>query len=310
MNLESKKVAVTGATGFLGRYLIRALLDRGASPIAVVRNSERAKALFPLGVDVRTADLSDSLSLTEAFDGAHSVIANAGLISMKKLRWQDYLDTNVEGTIHTLEGMRSAGVTRAIQISSAAIYRSHYPPISEDSPKYDEAHSSPRFKGYKVSKALAEETAWRYAEQYEIGLTALRPSVIYGAFDSNFSRWHKRMIRIRPLAPYPCFMRFGLVYAGDVAKAAMLALENAIASGKAYNVTGPNLNLWDFASAWMAQDFQSSRYRLPLPIGHRRAYSTNMIQADLGWLARDYEAGIGETLALEAGETGEDQGLA
>jgi dihydroflavonol-4-reductase len=301
MNLGSKKVAITGATGFLGQYLVRALLERGATPIAVVRNPELARPLSDLGVDIRTADLADAEAMAHSFEGIDCVIANAGLVSLTPLSWPRYLDANVEGTIHSFEAMRAAGVRRAIQISATGIYRSLYPPINEQSPKYGEAHSAHRLNGYKVSKALAEETAWRYAAKYEIALTALRPSVIYGAGDQNFTRLHKRLMRIRPLAPYPRFVRIGLVYAGDVAEAAMLSLENAVAAGKAYNVAGPDIDLWEFARAWMAQDFKSSRGRLPIPIGYRRIFSTEVIRKDLGWLPRDYDEGIRETLALESG---------
>lgn len=297
--LTSIRVAVTGATGLLGGYLIRGLLQRGARPIAVVRNPRLAEPLGSLGVEVRSADLADVRALARAFTGVDCVIANAALVSLKPHPFSRYLDVNVEGTIHVFEAMRIAGIQRAIQISTVGIYRGHHAPADEDHPRYGEGHKTHRLNGYKVSKALAEETAWRYASKYEIALTSLRPSVLYGAFDRNFGVWHKGALRLRPFAPYPYFARFCLVYAGDVAEAAMLSLENPTAAGRAYNVTGEDLRLWDFAEAWIAQDSACQSRRLPLPIVYRRDYTSERIKRDLGWTARSYGEGIRETLALE-----------
>ena len=174
--------------------------------------------------------------------------------------------------------------------------------MNENHPRYGEGHKPHRFNGYKVSKALAEETAWRYASKYEIDLTSLRPSVIYGAFDRNFLRWHKRALRMRPIAIYPYYARLCLVYAGDVAEAAMLSLENATATGRSYNVTGADRRLWEFADAWTAQDAACQSRRLPVPVPYRRHYDSGRIKRDLEWTVRSYADGIRETLALEAGQ--------
>lgn len=295
------RVAVTGATGLLGGYLIRGLLQRGARPTAVVRNPRLAEPLRSLGAEVRTADLADVDALRAAFDGADCVIGNAALVSLKPHPFSRYLDVNVEGTIHCFEAMRAAGVARAIQISTVGIYyRGRHGLVDEDHPRYGEGHKAHRFNGYKVSKALAEETAWRYASKYEIALTSLRPSVMYGAFDHNFLVWHKRALRMRPFAIYPYFARLCLVYAGDVAEAAMLTLEKSTAAGRAYNVTGEDLRLWDFADAWETQDAACQERRLPIPVPYRRNYNSDRIKRDLGWSARSYSEGIRETLALES----------
>ncbi len=300
MNLQPKTIAVTGATGFLGRYLIRAIIGRGATPVAVVRNPARARPLAELGVEIRTADVANTDALTRAFEAVDCVIMNAGIVSIKPFDWQRYLNTHVGGTIHSFEAMRDAGVRRAVQISSVGIYKCLDPPITEDAPTFDETYAPSFFKGYKVSKALSEENAWRYATDYEIALTTLRPSVVYGAFDPTFTHFHKRMIRTRPLAPYPSSTRLALVYAGDVAEAAMLSLENPASEGKSYNVTGQDRDIWEFGTAWLAQDPRGNRRRIPLPSGIKRYYNTEKIRAALGWAPRDYDEGIRETMALEA----------
>ncbi|MCP5045170.1 MAG: NAD-dependent epimerase/dehydratase family protein [bacterium] len=301
--LRDMRIAVTGATGLLGGYLVRALVARGARPIAVVRDADSARGLEDAGIEVRTADIGDVEALAHAFEGANAAISNAAFVSLRPYAFQHYLDVNVEGTIHTFEAMRAAGIARAIHVSSVGIYRGHDAPVDEDHPRYGEGHRTHRLNGYKVSKALAEETAWRYASKYEIDLTTLRPSVMYGAFDRNFGRWHRRLIRLKPVALYPDRARCGLVYAGDVAEAAMRCFESPAASGKAYNVAGLDLPLRDFADAWRREDDRCSTRSLALPTPYRRVYATDRIERELGWSPRPYAEGIRETLELERSAT-------
>lgn len=304
--LQGKRIAVTGASGFLGRYLVAALLERGADVVAVVRNPERFTYFAPDEVELRVANLGDLEGLTRALQGVETVIANAALLTLSPKGWDPYLATNVDGTINLFDAMEASGVERCVQISSTGIYRGSYPPIEEDHPKWGEKHRIHRFNGYRVSKALAEQTAWRYAEKYDIAMTALRPTGIYGAFDHNFSKWHKRALRLRPFSLYPCLMGICLVYAGDVAEAAMLALENRASEGRAYNVTGDDLSIWKFGQVWRRLDPRCKGPCLPIPLPIHHRYSNERIRSELGWRPRSYEDGILETLALEDQDASED----
>ncbi|MFT5442437.1 MAG: dihydroflavonol-4-reductase [Myxococcota bacterium] len=293
------KVAVTGATGLLGGYLVRSLLARGATPIAVVRDAELAAPLTQAGVEVRCADLANVQELTAAFHGADCVINSAALVGFRPYPFSRYLDVNVEGAIHVFKAMRAAGVERAIQVSSVGVYRGHRAPIDEDNPRHGEEHRMHRFNGYKISKSLAEATAWRYATKYDLLMTTLRPAVLYGAFDRHFGVWHKRAMRMRPFRLYPNAARFCLVYAGDVAEAAMLSLENEKSLGRAYNVAGEYTRLRDFADEWASQTTSKPRSSLSIPVWYRRRYSSKRIERELGWTPRTYAQGIHETLEIE-----------
>jgi len=299
MRLRGATVAVTGATGFLGRYLVRALIERGARVVGVVRAPERALDLAKAGVELRRADLAEPASLVSAFTHTDAVVSNAALLSLRPRAWSEFVRTNVDGTAHVFEAMGAAGVRRAVQISSVSVYRGSPPPVREDDPRYDAATRGSRWNAYGLSKALSEETAWRLAGKAGIALTALRPSAIYGAFDRHFTRVHKLLLTRVPVTLYPVGMRICLVYAGDVAEAAVRALEDPIAQGKAYNVPGEDLSVWAFAEAW-ARTSARSALRIPLPLPYRRIYSGERIRAELGWRPRPYEAGIRELLAIEA----------
>jgi nucleoside-diphosphate-sugar epimerase len=297
MKLRGATVAVTGATGFLGRYLVRVLLARGAQVVGVVRAPERARDLAAAGLALRRADLAEPEQLAQAFAGVDAVISNAALLSLRPRAWQEFVRTNVDGTVHVFEAMARAGVKRAVQISSVSAYRSHRPPVREEHPLHDGATPGNRWNAYGLSKARSEEAAWRLAGKAGIALTALRPCGIYGAFDRNFTRFHKLLTTQIPVTLYPVFMRICLVYAGDVADAAARALESPIAEGKAYNVAGDDLSTWEFARSWAS--VSRSALRIPLPLPYRRIYSAERIRGELGWRPRPYEAGIRELLAME-----------
>src|ERR1043166_376544 len=106
MELRGAAVAVTGATGFLGRYLVDVLLDRGARVIGVVRNPDRVPELTARGVELRRADLADR-------------------------RWQGHEHANVQGTENVFRAVAAAGVKRVVHVSSVAVYRGHHPPVDE-----------------------------------------------------------------------------------------------------------------------------------------------------------------------------------
>jgi nucleoside-diphosphate-sugar epimerase len=97
----------------------------------------------------------------------------------------------------------------------------------------------------------------------------------------------------------PAWTRIPLVYAGDVAEAAALALERPSAAGRAYNVTGGDATLWEFFLAWRTAGGASARLALPIPAPVDWRYDTTRAETELGWRSRSAVDGVRETLALE-----------
>ncbi len=128
------KALVTGANGFLGRYVVRALLARGIAVRAMVRPAARLEGLgWPSSVEVFRADLRTSRDLPRAFDGVDVLLHLAAVVSGGE---DAQFAGTVAGTERLLEGMAATACQRLVLCSSFSVY--NYSAVSgtldEDSP--------------------------------------------------------------------------------------------------------------------------------------------------------------------------------
>lgn len=296
MDLQGKSVAVTGASGFLGGYVVDVLRARGARVVGVVRNPQKAPDLFERCAELRQADLMDLPALTSAFAGVDAVVHTAALYSLTQGGWEANFRPNQIGTQHTFEALRAAGVKRIVHISTVGVYRQLLGLAREDDPKLE---FEDRFTAgaYRTTKALSEALAWRLSADYGLDLTVLRPSGIYGANDTNFMPLVRRLTRL-PLLLVPKLV-FPFVYAKDVAEAAALSLEREGAIGEAYNTAGEPQSTWEFFQAWKVASGKGPAFALPLPVPARIAYDNAKALKDLGWKNSDMVESLREVFAVE-----------
>jgi dihydroflavonol-4-reductase len=302
VDLRGATVAVTGATGFLGRYLVRALLQRGAHVAAVVRNPDRVPALRAAGVELRKADLADRAALARGFADVDAVLSNAAVISVGAHDRETVLRTNVDGTRNAFLAMADAGVRRAVYTSTATVYRPRPDHLYREEHELRSADErGHRFNWYAISKAAAEREAWELAARHGVALTTVRPHAIHGAFDeSGATAWMRRMTRL-PVGAWLAGTRFPSVYAGDLAEAVCRALERPVAEGRAYNIAGePGAHtFWDLLRAWREAGGDAARVVLPLPAPMTRRYAIDRAQRELDFVNRPLVEGMREALALE-----------
>jgi UDP-glucuronate 4-epimerase len=181
------KVFLTGAAGFIGSHVARALLERGDSVVgfddfndfydpAIKRRN--AGALEKLGARVIEGDLRKKLDVEKALgDGADVVVhmgARAGVrpsIDNPEL----YADTNVKGTVHVLEAMRARGLTKLVHASSSSVYGGQAKvPFSEDDP------INRPWSPYAATKRANELFLQTYHHLYGIESHVLRFFTVYG----------------------------------------------------------------------------------------------------------------------------------
>ncbi len=293
VHLASSTIAVTGATGFLGGYLVAGLRARGARVIAVVRDREKATRQLGQAAEIRVADLADRTALARAFAGADAVISNAAVISFRSVRLT--MRTNVEGTRNVFEAIAQAGVKRAVAISSSAAY-----PLSvrrsDESKPLRPLQRAWFGNVYGVSKAEGERVAWRVAEASGIALTTFRPCGITGPRDPLLMAQLERMMA-SPIALLPAGTAIGVVHAGDVVEAVVLALTQPERSaGRAYNLQGHTVTLWQLSAALQRAGGPAPRLRLPVPVPIALRYDDARARLELGWRPRSLDAILEEVV--------------
>lgn len=172
------RVLVTGGGGFLGKALVRRLLERGES----VRSFSRGEypELSALGVEARRGDLADAAAVGAACEGMEAVFhvgAKAGIWGTE----EEYRRSNVEGTRNVIEACRKSGVRKLVFTSSPSVVFG-----GEDLEGVDESIPYPkRYEAaYPRTKAEAERMALS-ANGPGLLTTALRPHLIWGPGDNH-----------------------------------------------------------------------------------------------------------------------------
>ena len=171
-------ILVTGGGGFLGKSIIRALLDRGER----VRSFCRGEYPFlrEWGVEVVRGDIADAEAVQAAVAGCSAVFHVAARIDI----WGDYEDfyaTNTRGTQHVIEACLAHGVPKLVYTSTPSVVHGGdaVSGVSEDAPYPDhfEAH-------YPATKALAEQAVLA-ANCPQLATCALRPHLVWGPGDTS-----------------------------------------------------------------------------------------------------------------------------
>lgn len=173
------RVLVTGGTGFIGTHLVPALVARGWQVRCLVRATSRRTALEAHGVECVTGSLHDEAALGQAVGGVDLVFHLAG--ATKVVRPADYERMNYEGTVHLLAACRQSATSlrKFLYISSIAAAGP-----SPSGVPLSESHPSRPVGPYGQSKRRAEEAV--LACQHQLPVTVLRPSAIYGPWDTDF----------------------------------------------------------------------------------------------------------------------------
>ena len=171
------RICVTGGTGFLGGFLVRDLLAKGATVRVLARPSPRADALQDAGVEVVRGDLRDAESISQAFRGADVIYHLAAKVGAAALK--DYFETNVAGTERVLVACERQGVGQFVYASSLAVYG----PV-EDGARIDENtpfDDKPELRDpYAQSKIAADRLVSSFAQRTGLPTMILREGIIFG----------------------------------------------------------------------------------------------------------------------------------
>lgn len=256
------RALVTGATGFLGRHVVRALLARGVQVRAVVRPATCTDALgWPSLVEVFRADLRVSRELAGAFEGVDVLLHLAAVVSGGE---DAQFVGAVVGTERLLDAMAASACRRLVLCSSFSVY--DYSATDRTLDECSPLHKVPDVyerDGYTIAKWWQERVAVRSSERHRWDLTVLRPGFIWGrghadlaALGQRFGRCH---LVIGPLTRMP------MTHVENCADAFALAAVDARARGQTFNVVdGPGERIWSYLSDYMRGSDQTG-LRLAVP---------------------------------------------
>ncbi len=195
------KVALTGATGFVGSAVLPALLEAGFEISALVRKPKLGQ--FPNQVRVVTGDLKSTQALAELVKGADCVVHLAGAISA--LSQTQFFEANLTGVKSVFQACEAAGVKRFIQVSSLTARQ-------------------PELSPYAASKRAGED--FLLAAKSDLGVAILRPSAIYGPGDKATLPLLAALQKRIAFIPGNAAARFSLLHVYDFANVIVSVVES------------------------------------------------------------------------------------
>lgn len=285
MTTKSEAVLVTGAAGTVGGYVVRELVSRGRRVIATDRPGSRWEFDLPAEkaalVETREGDITDLSFCVDAVQGAGAVIHLAATIDLA-LPWEMMRRINVDAVRYLYEAARGGGCRRFVHFSSGSIYQKSRGPLDETTP-FDPQTS------YEQSKVEAERFLWsRPRTGPEI--VVLRPTMIYGP------RARFLGAKIATLPPMLALVfskiprikggpRCNWAHAEDVARAAVLVLDEPRAAWEAFNVA-------DETPLDFGEVLEVATRAYGLPLGREVPYPTRLLSivapilAERDWVLR------------------------
>ncbi|MGD0914627.1 MAG: hopanoid-associated sugar epimerase [Terracidiphilus sp.] len=234
------KIFLTGATGFVGHHVAKALAAEGAELRLLVRKTSNLKNLEGIAGDTVVGDLAEPESLKSAMAGVDAVVHVAADYRLWIPDPAAMYKANVDGTRELLRMAREAGVPRVVYTSSVATmhFRTDGIVINEDTP----VSLADMVGHYKRSKFLAEQEAIKAAEAGQ-QVMILNPTSPIGSNDAKPTPTGRIFLDFLN-GKFPAYMDTGLnlVDVSEVARAHVLALSKG-KPGRRYILGGENLTL-------------------------------------------------------------------
>lgn len=256
------KIAVTGATGFIGRYLLRELLAHNHALRCWRRASSDLSGLEHLPGDVswQEGELGDDAAAHRLVEGCDAVVhgalarPGAGFMGAEG-DVIEFVETNVVGTLRLIEAARAAGSQRFVFISTCAVHDV----ILNDRP-LDESHPLWPHSHYGAYKAAIEKFVHSYGLGQGFPICAVRPTGVYGVnHPVEDSKWFELVRSVVRGETVTCNRGGKEVHAADVARAAHLLLHAPAeaVTGQAFNCYDLYVSQWDVAH--LAKDLSASQ---------------------------------------------------
>jgi dihydroflavonol-4-reductase len=252
---------ITGATGFIGPYLVRKLLSLGHSCRCLVRSVSKAKTVLEPGVELIEGDITDKSTLKGVASGIDAVfhLATLGHTHNFDTPREMFHQVNVRGTVNIMDEALAAGVKKVIHCSSTAAMG-----ICKDIPANEESECLPHHL-YGESKLDAEKEVLRLVNDKSLSAVIIRFSLVYGPGDRH------DILKLTHLTKRGLIPRIGkgtkltpLIHVEDAVNGLILAMGKGKA-GEIYLITNAQPEPFDNVIKIIKETLGVSSKSIPIP---------------------------------------------
>jgi nucleoside-diphosphate-sugar epimerase len=233
--LKSMKVAITGATGFLGKSLALWLSEKGYELHLHARTEAKADSLRGMAKKVIVCEITDPEGIRELVADADIVIHTVSNFRSASGPPESYKIINVDGTINTFECARAAGVKRFIHISTIGVFGDIKECPASETTEYNPGDNYQRTK-------LEAELYCREQAKEAIGmeLVVLRPCSMYGPGDMRMLKMFRMLKKGTFFVVGSCDANFHAVYIDDLLTGIWLAMTEKDINNEVFILGGEN----------------------------------------------------------------------
>ena len=247
------RVALFGGTGFVGSYLVDAMIAAGMQPVLLVRSGHAGKVRHPAECVTLEGDIADMGAVNSLLSQADAAIYNIGILRESPGRGVTFDELHNKAARRVMDAAAQLGVKRFLLMSANGV--------------------RPDGTAYQRSKALAEQ----HLRSTDLDWTIFRPSVIFGAPRGRMefaTQLQRDIIGSHLPAPlfYPGLLPFGAgrfelspVHVEDVASAFVTALQRPDTIGQTIAIGGPSALSWRQILETLAEVAGRRKLMLPVP---------------------------------------------
>lgn len=253
-------VLVTGATGFTGGHLARALEAAGHQVRALVRVPSQASDLEAGGIQLANGDVRDPAAIAAAVAKVDVVYHIAAVYRQAGVSNETYRAVNAVAVGRIVDAAAAAGVRRVVHCSTVGVHGDvEHPPANEDAPlKPGDIYQTTKLEGEELAREVGHRTG--------IQVTIVRPSGIYGPGDRRLLKLFRGVARRRWITLGSGKIYYHLTYIDDLVAGIRLCGESPAAANRTYILAGSEVTTLNELVDLTADVAGVRRPRVHLPV--------------------------------------------